>query len=99
VRVGTILGMLTLTLPTVLTGCAEAGPAASDPRLHGTWHLASGSEHGLGLPIGGRAITLSIGDADHTGGNDPCSSYRATVTGGIGVVYIRAAPTGGTRDE
>jgi heat shock protein HslJ len=82
-----------------LTGCAPAGTAVSDPRLDGTWHLASASDNGLGIPIGGRAITLTIGDANHTGGDSPCSSYAATVTGGVGVVYIRARLTGGTRDD
>lgn len=82
-----------------LSGCVASGPASSDPQLDGTWHLASGTVNGFALPIGGRSVTLTIGDAAHTGGDDPCTSYRATVTGGVGIVYVRAALTGGTRDE
>jgi heat shock protein HslJ len=82
-----------------LTGCAVPGASVSDPRLVGTWHLASASDHGLGIPIGGTTITLTIGDAKHTGGDSPCSSYAARVTGGVGVVYIRAELNGGTRDD
>jgi heat shock protein HslJ len=82
-----------------LAGCATPGASVSDPRLDGTWHLASASDHGLGIPIGGTTITLTIGDAKHTGGDSPCSSYAAQVTGGVGVVYIRAQLTGGVRDD
>jgi heat shock protein HslJ len=82
-----------------LTGCSAPGAAVSDPRLAGTWHLASASDNGTGIPVGGDAITLTIGDSQHTGGDSPCSSYSATVTGGVGVVYIRAQLTGGTRDD
>ncbi len=89
------LVLLTLSL----AGCSAAGAAVSDPRLDGTWDLASASDNGTGIPIGGDAITLTIGDAEHTGGDSPCSSYSATVTGGVGVVYIRAQLTGGTRDD
>ncbi len=94
-----VAATLAVTAALALTGCATPGAAVSDPQLEGTWHLASGSDHGRGLVIDGAGITLRIGDAAHTGGDDPCSSYRATVTGGVGVVYIRAALTGGTRDE
>lgn len=86
------------TVMLALGGCVASGPSAADPRLEGTWHLASGSLHGRGMPLGGRSVTLTIGDAAHTGGNDPCSAYSATVTGGIGVVYIRAKLTSHTRD-
>ena len=84
----------------VLAGCTSPGKVSvSDPKLQGTWHLASASDHGLGIPLAGNSITLKIGDAAHTGGDSPCSSYSATVTGGVGVVYIRARLDGGTRDD
>jgi heat shock protein HslJ len=83
-----------------VAGCATPGrTAVSDPRLHGTWHLAAASDHGHGIPLAGQAITLTIGDAGHTGGDSPCSTYSATVTGGIGVVYIRAQLDAGPRDD
>jgi heat shock protein HslJ len=89
-----------LALGVALAGCAATGRVAvSDPRLDGTWHLASASDHGLGIPLSGNSITLTIGDADHTGGDSPCSSYRATVTGGVGVVYIHAQLNSGVRDD
>jgi heat shock protein HslJ len=90
----------TLAVALALTGCSAPGRASvSDPRLHGTWHLAAASDHGLGIPLAGQAITLTIGDANHTGGDSPCSSYSATVTGGVGVVYIRAQLNAGPRDD
>jgi heat shock protein HslJ len=93
-----LAGLVAVAL--VLAGCASPGRASvSDPRLDGTWHLASASDHGLGIPLSGNAITLTIGDANHTGGDSPCSSYRATVTGGVGVVYIRAQLNSGVRDD
>ncbi len=89
-----------LALPLALSGCAASSRVSvSDPQLQGTWHLASASNHGLGIPLAGNSITLRIGDAKHTGGDSPCSSYSATVTGGVGVVYIRAQLDGGTRDD
>src|SRR5471032_751244 len=89
-----------LPLALALSGCAASSRVAvSDPQLQGTWHLASASNHGLGIPLAGNSITLRIGDARHTGGDSPCSSYSATVTGGVGVVYIRAQLDGGTRDD
>ena len=88
------------SLAIALAGCAAPGRVSvSDPQLQGTWHLASASDHGLGIPLSGNSITLRIGDAKHTGGDSPCSSYSATVTGGVGVVYIRAQLDGGTRDD
>jgi heat shock protein HslJ len=87
-------------LAVALTGCGTPGAVSvSDPQLHGTWHLASASDHGLGIPLAGRSITLTIGDARHTGGESPCSTYSATVTGGVGVVYIRAQLNAGPRDD
>ena len=91
--------VLAVVAALALAGCASPGASVSDPRLDGTWHLASASDHGLGIPIGGTTITLTIGDAKHTGGDSPCSSYAAQVTGGVGVVYIRAQLNGGTRDD
>jgi heat shock protein HslJ len=83
-----------------LTACATPGAVSvSDPQLQGTWHLASASDRGLGIPLANNSITLRIGDAKHTGGDSPCSSYTATVTGGVGVVYIRASLDSGTRDD
>jgi heat shock protein HslJ len=90
----------TIALALALTGCATPGRVSvSDPKLQGTWHLASASDHGFGIPLAGNSITLKIGDAAHTGGESPCSSYSATVTGAVGVVYIRARLTGGARDD
>jgi heat shock protein HslJ len=84
----------------VVTGCATpASVSVSDPRLEGTWHLASASDKGVGIPLASNSITLNIGDAKHTGGESPCSSYSATVTGGVGVVYIRARLNSGPRDD
>jgi hypothetical protein len=74
------------------------GPSSSDPRLEGTWHLASGSDDGDGLPIGAHSITLTIGDSTHTGGDEPCGAYDATVTGGIGPIFVTVALTSGMRD-
>jgi heat shock protein HslJ len=94
------VGIAGAALALALTGCVAPGRVAvSDPQLHGTWHLASASDHGLGIPLDGNSITLKIGDAKHTGGDSPCSPYSATVTGGVGVVYIRARLTGGARDD
>jgi heat shock protein HslJ len=91
---------LAISFALALAGCASPDRVSvSDPRLDGTWHLASASDRGLGIPLGGNSITLTIGDARHTGGQSPCSSYRATVTGGVGVVYIRAALNPGPRDD
>jgi heat shock protein HslJ len=90
---------LTLLAAVAVSGCAATGPSSSDPRLQGTWHLASGSVDGKGIPLGGRSVTLTIADAAHTGGDDPCSPYSATVTGGIGVVYIYATLTTNNRDN
>jgi heat shock protein HslJ len=94
------LASAVLVVVFALTGCAAPGRVSvSDPQLQGTWHLASASDRGLGIPLNGNSITLKIGDAKHTGGDSPCSSYSATVTGGVGVVYIRAQLTGGARDD
>jgi heat shock protein HslJ len=101
-RAATLSGVLgaTVALALGVAGCATAGQTSvSDPRLHGTWHLASASDHGVGIPLAGQAITLTIGDAEHTGGDSPCSSYSATVTGGVGVVYIQAQLNAGPRDD
>jgi heat shock protein HslJ len=97
-RIATVLTALTLVI--ALAGCASPGRiSVSDPRLAGTWHLASASDHGLGIPLSGNTFTLRIGDAEHTGGDSPCSTYSATVTGGVGVVYIRAQLNSGVRDD
>jgi heat shock protein HslJ len=98
-RIAAVVG--TAVLVTVaLAGCSSPGRVSvSDPRLEGTWHLASASDHGFGIPLSGQAITLTIGDAHHTGGDSPCSSYSATVTGGVGPVYIRAQLNAGPRDD
>jgi heat shock protein HslJ len=94
------LAVATVGVALALAGYAAPGRVSvSDPKLQGTWHLASASDHGLGIPLAGNSITLRIGDAAHTGGDSPCSSYSATVTGGVGVVYIRARLTGGARDD
>lgn len=82
-----------------MSGCARSDSSEPDPRISGTWFLVSGSDHGQGLAVGAQVISLTITDAAHTGGAEPCSSYRATVTGGVGVVYVRPHSTSGTRDS
>jgi heat shock protein HslJ len=97
--VAVVIGVVSV-LTVALTGCTAPGrTSVSDPRLDGTWHLASASDNGLGIPLGGNTITLTIGDATHTGGESPCSTYSATVTGGVGVVYVRARLDPGPRDD
>jgi heat shock protein HslJ len=84
-------GALTACALTVLAGCASVPPTSSpDPQLLGTWHLVVGTERGATIKSGAEEITLTIGDSTHTGGSSPCSFYRATVTGGLGAVYIDA---------
>lgn len=92
------LALSVLTLSAV-SGCVPTGASESDPRLGGTWFLASGSDNGHDLAVGAQVISLTITDSAHTGGDEPCSTYSATVTGGIGVVYVRPRNTSGTRDS
>jgi heat shock protein HslJ len=92
------IGVALLALGT-LSGCVPSGPSQSDPRLEGTWFLASGSDSGHDLAVGAQVISLTISDSAHTGGDEPCSTYSATVTGGIGVIYVRPQRTSGTRDS
>jgi heat shock protein HslJ len=83
VAVATVLGA---------TGCAATVPQTSpDPQLAGTWHLVTASDRGSIIRSGAEEITLTIGDAAKTGGSSPCSFYHASITGGIGAIFIDAA--------
>jgi heat shock protein HslJ len=75
-----------------LTGCAGGGTSSPDPRLEGVWHLASASVNGGLLNLGSIPLALSIGDADHTYVTSYCGRQSASVTGGLGAVYVRVAP-------
>jgi heat shock protein HslJ len=93
-----VLGV-TLTLGAM--GCASPGPSSPDPRLVGTWWLASATDDLGPLMLGNSEVTLIIGDSGHTGGQDLCNNYRASVTGSTGVVYVRVSPaySGNCPDE
>ena len=78
-----------------ISGCANAQPTSSpDPQLLGTWHLVLATDRGATVASGAEDITLIIGDSKHTGGASPCAQYRATITGGIGAVFIDASFVG-----
>ena len=77
------------------TGCANLAPTSSpDPQLQGTWHLVLATDRGTTVASGAEDITLTIGDSKHTGGASPCSLYRASITGGLGAVFIEAVILG-----
>jgi len=81
-----------LAVAASLTGCASATTTSSpDPQLKGTWHLVVATEHGSTIRSGAEEITLTIANGTHSGGSSPCSFYSASVTGGIGAVFIDAA--------
>ncbi len=78
-----------------VTGCATAPPTSNpDPQLLGTWHLVLATDHGATIASGAEDITLTIGDSKHTGGASPCTQYRASITGGLGAVFIDASVSG-----
>ncbi len=86
-----------LAVGTVLAvgGCASVPPTSSpDPQLVGTWHLVLATDHGTTVATGAEDITLTIGDSKHTGGASPCSHYRASITGGLGAIFIDASFVG-----
>ena len=83
---------MTLVVAAVLTGCSSGGTSSPDPRLEGVWHLASASVNGGLLNLGSIPLALSIGDADHTYVTSYCGRQSASVTGGLGAVYVRVAP-------
>jgi heat shock protein HslJ len=84
-----LLGAITLVI--ALAGCANARPvSAPDPQLAGTWHLVVATERGKTVASGAEEITFTIGDTTHTGGSSPCSFYTASVTGGLGAIFIDA---------
>ena len=79
----------------ILTGCANATPTSSpDPQLLGTWHLVLATDHGATVASGAEDITLTIGDSKHTGGASPCAHYRASITGGLGAIFVEASFVG-----
>jgi heat shock protein HslJ len=81
-----------LAVSASLTGCASVTSTTSpDPQLKGTWHLVVATNHGSTIRSGAEEITLTIADGTHSGGASPCSTYRASVTGGIGAVFINAS--------
>ena len=80
-----------LVVSTALTGCARVATISSpDPQLKGTWLLVVATDHGSTIRSGAEEITLTIGDSAHSGGTSPCSFYRASITGGLGAVFIDA---------
>ena len=86
-------GLAALAICSVLaiTGCANTPlPSSPDPQLLGTWHLILATDRGATVASGAEDITLTIGDSTHTGGASPCSPYRASITGGLGAVFIEA---------
>lgn len=94
-RVRTTVAALAIGTALLATGCAARQPVSSpDPRLKGTWHLVVGTERGATIKSGAEEITLTIGDTAHSGGASPCSIYHATITGGLGAVFIDAAILG-----
>jgi heat shock protein HslJ len=73
-------------------GCATPPPTgAPDPQLVGTWHLVVATDRGSTVASGAEEITLTIGNSGHTGGSSPCSFYHASITGGLGAIFIEAA--------
>lgn len=89
------LALLTAVL-LALAGCASPGVSAPDPRLGGTWHLVSAHDDKGTMNLDGTNITLTIGR--FTGGSSPCNGYSATVSGGVGVVYVQAFQSAGGED-
>jgi heat shock protein HslJ len=76
----------------LLAGCATTPPvSAPDPQLAGTWHLVVATERGRTVASGAEEITLTIGNSSHSGGSSPCSFYTASITGGLGAIFIDAA--------
>jgi heat shock protein HslJ len=77
------------------SGCAAVPPTSNpDPQLVGTWHLVLATDHGATIASGAEDITLTIGDSNHTGGASPCVQYRASITGGVGAVFVDASVAG-----
>jgi heat shock protein HslJ len=75
--------------------CSSPPPISSpDPQLDGTWHLVVATDHGSTIKSGAEEITLTIADTAHSGGSSPCSAYHASITGGIGAIFIDAAIRG-----
>ena len=66
----------------VLGGCAANGEPGNGGTLEGEWVLNSGADASGALDLTGAQITLTIGDADTSGGRAPCNSYGATINGG-----------------
>lgn len=84
-----------LVAAATLSGCASSGTSTPDPRLVGTWHLGSASVNGGLLNLGDVQLDLVIGDADHTYVASYCGSRKASVTGGLGAVYVHIGPQTG----
>jgi heat shock protein HslJ len=90
-RIWLVSAILAVGALFALAGCASVPPTSSpDPQLLGTWHLVVATERGATIKSGAEEITLTIGDSKHTGGSSPCSFYRASITGGLGAVFIDA---------
>jgi heat shock protein HslJ len=86
---------LTLVAAAAVSGCASHGTSTPDPRLNGTWHLGAASVDGGLLNLGDAPLDLTIGDADHTSVVSSCGSYKASVTGGLGPVYVHISARNG----
>lgn len=97
-RRGALCTLVVVATALFASGCAASQPnSGPDPQLKGTWHLVVATSDGSTVPSGAEEITLTIGDAAHTGGASPCSAYTASVTGGVGAVFISAhGPAGGS---
>jgi heat shock protein HslJ len=90
-RARAAVGAAVLCAALLSAGCASVPPTSSpDPQLKGTWLLVLATDHGSTIRSGAEEITLTIGDSAHTGGTSPCSFYRASITGGLGAVFIDA---------
>jgi heat shock protein HslJ len=75
----------------LLAGCTTTPPfSAIDPQLAGDWHLVVATERGKTVASGAEEITFTISDSRHSGGSSPCSFYTATITGGLGAIFIDA---------
>jgi heat shock protein HslJ len=91
----TIIATLAIGGMLAITGCSAMPPTSSpNPQLQGTWHLVLATDRSGTIPAGAEEITLTIGDSNHTGGASPCSQYHATITGGIGAVFVDASFAG-----
>jgi heat shock protein HslJ len=91
-RMRAALTVVALVAAATLSGCVSHGTSTPDPRLIGTWHLGSASVNGGLLNLGDAPLDFVIGDAAHTYVASNCGSQKASVTGGVGAVYVHISP-------